>query len=103
MLRELTASLALERDAVTSLEKKARDLQVKLDTLAQVDQDLEKTTKLMREVESEMTAVGELRAALAQMHETVQAKQAQLREVEGKQMVRRRILLFCAARFAAPR
>lgn len=69
---------------MTNLEKKTRELQAKLELLAQVDIDVGKAVTLMQEVEVEMKRVGDAQRELQRVSETVSAKQAEIAELQGR-------------------
>lgn len=53
-LAELADMLQHERDTILAHERKSRDLQLKLDSLAQVETEIQRVMRLMKEVEVEM-------------------------------------------------
>ncbi|KAK9816471.1 hypothetical protein WJX72_000700 [[Myrmecia] bisecta] len=54
MLEEIQAAVERERSLVAEAERKARDLQARLDTVAKVEKEVQKAQRVMEEVESEL-------------------------------------------------
>ncbi len=82
---EMGASLATDKTSVSSLEKRSRELQAKVEAMGFVEQDLQACLRLMEECETEMHRVEEARKKVARQNESVEQKQIEVREVEVKE------------------
>lgn len=79
------ASLANEKGSVSALEKKSRDLQAKLDTLAIVEGDFAACIKLMEECEGEVRKAEEAQKRVARHREGIDKKTIDTRELEVRE------------------
>ena len=88
-MQELNGSLRKEQEAAQGFEKKLRDISVKVDALAQVEQEIERCTKLLAEGEQELQRLEEAQRLLGVGQENVTRSEANLRDIGLKEQVRR--------------
>ena len=89
-MQELNGGLRKEQDAAQAFEKKLRDISVKVDALAQVEQEIERCTKLLAEAEQELQRLEDVQRQLGAGQENVSRSEANLRDVGLKEQVRLR-------------
>ena len=80
-LAELNASLANEKENLTSNERRARELLSKLEGLTGVEQDLEKIKALMLDCEAEMAKHDEVMGRLTADQDALACRQAEMKEL----------------------
>ncbi|DBA98352.1 hypothetical protein WJX82_002463 [Trebouxia sp. C0006] len=82
-LEELAGGVEKERALVTDAERRSRDLQARMDTIAKVEKEVVKAIRQMEEVEVEVKKKKEVSSRVKQLRKQVSANQAELQELEA--------------------
>jgi predicted nucleic acid-binding Zn-ribbon protein len=92
LIQEMKANLVIEKTAVVNLEKKSRDLQMKIENFTIVEQDIVESKRVLDQVEIEMKKYNELSKELTNLQDAISKQQAIIRDYEGKIQVSLRVL-----------
>ncbi|KAA6429432.1 MAG: hypothetical protein FRX49_00826, partial [Trebouxia sp. A1-2] len=82
-LEELAGGVEKERALVTDAERRSRDLQARMDTIAKVEKEVVKAIRQMEEVEIEVKKKKEVSSRVKQLRKQVNANQAELQQLEA--------------------
>lgn len=84
-LLDLDTQLTTEREIVAASEKNSRDLQLKIDSLSQVEGDIDKSLSLMEENDVEMRKLQAAREKVSQLQDTINKKTTEFKEISLKE------------------
>lgn len=87
MIADMTVSLQNEKNNLNMLEKKARELQMKLEMFVSIEQDLVPCIDMMREVDVEIKKVEEILKKVQEDKDKIEKKSASLRDLMMKETV----------------
>lgn len=87
MISDMGNSLQTEKNNLMGLEKKARELQTKLDMFGSIEQDLTPCIEAMKEAEAEMKKVDETVKKVQEDKDKIEKKSAALRDLMMKETV----------------
>ena len=86
-MTERTASLQKEQEAAAELERKLREVAARLEILANIEQDVDRCTKLLAECEIEQQRLEEARRAEAAGQENIHRLESNIRDLGLKDQV----------------
>lgn len=84
VITELNGTIANEKAALGVLDKKSRDLQLRIDGLAVVEQDLGRSIKMMEDVEVQIKNLAETNTQIASEKEKIEQKQNLLKDLNAQ-------------------
>ncbi len=87
MISDMTTALQNEKNNLVVLEKKARELQAKLDMFGSIEQDLVPCIDAMKEAETEMKKVEETVKKVQEDKDKIEKKTSGLRDLMMKETV----------------
>ncbi|TPX33898.1 hypothetical protein SmJEL517_g03319 [Synchytrium microbalum] len=92
-LVDMNASLVAEKSNVQALEKKARDIQARIDVMHLVEQEVSTSIKLLTECEEQKNKFEEQQTTVATERDSAARREAELRELNIKEHSMKRQLL----------
>lgn len=84
IVAELSASITQEKNSLLQQEKKLRDLQGRIDTLVEMDIELQRCHRMLQDVEEEIRKITEKKCSLQKESEQIAQAQSKLKDANAQ-------------------